>query len=133
MNIQRNSGTQLNKVFISHNSQYPFLFADGSLVEFGMHLNIGGYKIQNYNDPLTGVFKEDYFRSQIYPQTTLSISKPFYKINKGTKKIIEPRFFFLWELMMETICIYQMKTVKILILILQIYLIKIDYLSRLIS
>ena len=43
-------------------------------------------KIQNYNDPLTGVFKENYFRSQIYPQTTLSISKPFYKINKGTKK-----------------------------------------------
>ena len=95
LNIQRNSGTQLNKIFISHNSQYPFLFEDGSLLEFGMHLNIGGYKIQNYNDPLTGVFKENYFRSQIYPQATLSISKPFYKINKGTKKIIEPRFFFV--------------------------------------
>ena len=60
LNIQRNSGTQLNKIFISHNSQYPFLFEDGSLLEFGMHLNIGGYKIQNYNGPLTGVFKENY-------------------------------------------------------------------------
>ena len=95
LNLQRNSGAKINKLFISHNSKYPYLTNDGSLIEFGAHLNVGGYKIQNYDDPLTGLFKESYFRSQIYPQVTVSLSKPLYKITKKYRQVIEPKIFLV--------------------------------------
>ena len=95
LNLQRNSGAKINKLFIAHNSKYPFLTNDGSLIEFGAHLNVGGYKVQNYDDPLTGLFKENYFRSQIYPQATVSVSKPYYKITKKYQQVIEPKIFMV--------------------------------------
>lgn len=95
LNLERDQGAKVKKIFFSQNTTLPLLTDDGSIFEMGAHLNIGAYKIQNYDDPLSGVFKENYFRTKFYPQATVSLRKPFYKINKTQKKIIEPRLYLV--------------------------------------
>ena len=92
LNLMRNKGTNLGKFFVSHDSSLPIILDDGSLIEIGAHLNLGFFKIQNYNDPKTGNFKEDYYRNHIYPQLSFNYSKPFFKVNKYSKQIFEPKF-----------------------------------------
>ena len=95
LNLQRKEGAKMQKFFVMHSLQYPLLAKDGSIYEFGGHLNAGIYKINNYDNPLSGIFKEDYNRYRFFPQITFQYSKPFYKRTKKTKQILEPKMLLV--------------------------------------
>ena len=95
LTLTREQGTDLSKVFLLQNFEKPVLLNDGSYLNFGFHINAGFYKVENYNDPILGVQKSSFYKSKFYPQVTLDYSKPFYKINRISKQILEPKFLIV--------------------------------------
>ena len=95
LTLTREEGSDLSKVFLLNNIEFPKIFNDGSVIKFGGHLSSSLYKIENYDDPLIGSQKSNFFRSKLYPQFTLEYSKPFYKVNKISKQIFNPRLLLV--------------------------------------
>ena len=95
LNLSRDEGTKMGKLSFSHDVTYPKILSDGTLFEFGAHLNGKLYKIENYSDPISGNFREKFYRNKFYPQITLGMSKPFYKLTKSSKQIFEPKLLFV--------------------------------------
>ena len=95
LSLTREKGATMQKLFLSHSTKFPFLSSDGSIYEIGGHLNTGIYKINNYDNPLSGVFEEDYYKYRFFPQLTFQYSKPLYKNTKKSKQIFEPKVLFV--------------------------------------
>ena len=95
LSLTREKGATMQKLFLSHSTKFPFLSSDGSVYEIGGHFNTGIYKINNYDNPLSGVFEEDYYRYRFFPQLTFQYSKPLYKDTKKSKQIFEPKVLFV--------------------------------------
>ena len=95
LTLTRDEGTNLNKVFLLQNLEYPLITNDGSLIKFGGHLSSAIYKIENYDDPLIGSQKSNFYKGKIYPQLTFEYMKPFYKINKVSKQVFNPKFLIV--------------------------------------
>ena len=95
LSLTREKGTTMQKLFLSHSTKFPYLSSDGSVYEIGGHFNTGIYKINNYDNPLSGVFEEDYYRYRFFPQLTFQYSKPLYKDTKKSKQIFEPKVLFV--------------------------------------
>ena len=91
LTLTKDKGTDLSKIFILNNIEYPTILNDGSVIKFGGHLNSSLYKIENYHDPLIGSQKSSFFKGRFYPQFTFEYSKPFYKKNKVSKQIFNPK------------------------------------------
>ena len=95
LTLTRAVGTDMSKFFIIQNIEYPFLTDDGSLMKIGTHFNAGFYRIENYDDPLSGTQKSKYYKGKFYPQMTFELSKPLYKRNKISKQIFEPKLLLV--------------------------------------
>ena len=94
-NLMRDEGANVNKFFILQDFEKPYLLKDGSLIKLGGHINAAMYKIENYDDPILGAHKSSYLRYRFYPQATIGYQKPFYKINKVSKQIFEPKMLIV--------------------------------------
>ena len=66
------------KVFVNQNIFFQ-LFNDGTMVNFGAHLNAGIFHIKKYQNPKTGKFKHSEFKSNLYPQFSAELTKPYVK------------------------------------------------------
>ncbi len=95
INFVRTEGNETKKFFINQNIFYPTLFNDGTLINFGVHLNAGIYHIEKYENPKSGQFEFSEFKSVFYPQFTVELTKPYIKLTKNYKTIIKPQFLFL--------------------------------------
>ncbi len=95
LNLQREDGVKMQKLFFSHTLKYPLLSKEGSIYEIGAHLNTGIYKINNYDNPISGIFKEDYYKYKFFPQVTFQFSKPLYKQTRKSKQILEPKLLLV--------------------------------------
>ena len=65
------------------------------MINFGAHLNGGIFHIKKYHNPKTGKFKHSEFKSNIYPQFTVELTKPYIKFTEKYKTIIKPQFMYL--------------------------------------
>ncbi|MDC3091689.1 LPS assembly protein LptD [Rickettsiales bacterium] len=95
LGLSRTEGTDMSKLFLIQNIEYPFITDGGSLMKIGTHLNAGVYRIENYDDPLSGTQKSKYYKGKFYPQMTFELSKPLFKKNKISKHILEPKLLLV--------------------------------------
>ncbi len=95
LTLTRDEGTDVSKLSFIQDIEFPMFLKDGSIIKLGTHLNAGLYRIENYNDPITSIQKNSYFRTKLYPQITFEYSKPFYKRNRNSKQIFEPKILIV--------------------------------------
>ena len=95
INLKRTEGNETKKFFINQNILYPALMKDGTLINFGIHLNAGIYHIEKFENPKKGRFEFSEFKSIFYPQMSVEITKPYIKNTKNYKTIIKPQFLYV--------------------------------------
>ena len=95
INLKRNEGNETKKFFVNQNIFFPTIFNDGTMVNFGAHLNAGIFHIKKYHNPKTGKFKHSEFKSNLYPQFSVELTKPYIKSTEKYKTIIKPQFMYL--------------------------------------
>ena len=51
INLKRNEGNETKKLFVNQNISFPTILNDGTMVNFGVHLNGGIFHIKKYHKP----------------------------------------------------------------------------------
>ena len=93
-NLKRDEGNETKMFFVNQNIFFPTIFSDGTMINFGAHLNGGIFHIKKYHNPKTGKFKYSEFKSNLYPQISIELSKPYVKYSKKYKTIVKPKFMY---------------------------------------
>ena len=95
INLKREENNETKKFFINQDIFFPTILDDGTSINLGLHLNAGIYHIEKFNNPKTGEFQFNKIQTNIFPQMTIEITKPYVKVTKNFKTIIKPQFLYL--------------------------------------
>lgn len=95
INLKRNEGNETKNFFVNQNIFFPTIFNDGTMVNFGAHFNAGIFHIKKYHNPKTGTFKHSEFKSNLYPQFSVELTKPYIKSTEKYTTIVKPQFMYL--------------------------------------
>ena len=91
INFYRTEGTDSKKFFINQNFTFPTVLNDGTLLKLGGHLNAGLYNLKKYDNPVSSKFEDNVYKNNFFPQLSLQISKPYFKISKKTISTFTPK------------------------------------------
>ena len=67
INLKSNEGNETKK-FLLIKIFFPTILNDGTMINFGAHLNAGIFHIKKYHNPKTDTFKHSEFKSNLFPQ-----------------------------------------------------------------
>ncbi len=95
LNILRSEGVDNKKFFFNQNIKFPLLFNDGTILEFGGHINAGLYHLDNFDNPVTGHYENNTFRTNFFPQFTVALTKPYFKNTNLYSTILTPKVLFV--------------------------------------
>ena len=95
VNLKKDDGTEIKRAFFNQKLHLPFLFSDGSLVKIAGNLNGAGYNVKRYNNPVSGRFEYNKFRTNFFPEASVEFSKPFYKKNGTDISIFTPKIMLI--------------------------------------
>ena len=95
VNLKKDDGTEIKRAFFKQKIQLPYLFSDGSLVKIGGAVYGAGYHIKRYDNPVSGKYEYDKYRTNFFPEVSIEYTKPYRKRSKTDVSIITPKVMLI--------------------------------------